>query len=103
MYEIKLSDGTTLSNLKLNGNNFITEQEINTETFRGKLSSVTITGDEADAYGLVGTHKNMELLQVKKYGSEFWFILRDTPEEKIKLLTIEGNIDYLAIMTGVTL
>ncbi len=103
MYKVILSDGTAFENLTLNGNNFITKQEISAETFRGKLNGVTITGDDIDAFGLVGTHKKMELVQVRKYGAEYWFVLRDIPADKMRMLAIEGNIDYIAMMTGVNL
>lgn len=49
MYAITLSDGSKLENLTLNGNNFITAQEITEATFRRKLSHVNIECDD-DGY-----------------------------------------------------
>ena len=103
-FTVTLADGTQISGLELNGNNFISKTELTADTFKGKLSKVTITGDsEADEAGLIGEHKNMELVQVKKYGSEYWFILREIPATELERLQNRGDIDYIAMMTGVTL
>ncbi len=105
MYTITLSDGSKLENLSLNGNNFITTQQISEETFRRKLSHVKIECGEDDLLtgGINGEFHNMELVQCKKYGAEYWFILREIPPEKFEMMRLAGNVDYLAIMTGVKL
>lgn len=90
--------------MELNGNNFISKTEVTPATFAGKLSKVTISGDaEADAAGLIGTHEHMELVQVKKYGDEWWFILRKMSAAELERMQNRGDIDYIAMMTGVTL
>ena len=102
-FTVKLADGTQLVGLELNGNNFI-KAEVTPATFAGKLSKVTISGDaEADEAGLIGEHQNMELVQVKKYGAEYWFILRDMSKSELQKLKDRGDIDYIAMMTGVQL
>lgn len=104
MYTITLSDESKLKNLTLNGNNFITAQEITEETFRGKLSRVKIECDDDGMMSdICGEFSNMELVQCRKYGAEYWFILREIPPEKFEMLRLAGNIDYVAMMTGVTL
>ena len=103
-FTITLADGTQISGLELNGNNFISKKELTADTFRGKLSKVTITGDaEADEAGLIGEHEHMELVQVAKYGDEYWFILREIPVAELERLQARGDIDYIAMMTGVEL
>ncbi len=103
-FTVTLADGTQLCGLELNGNNFISKTEVTPATFAGKLSKVTISGDaEADEAGLIGEHQNMELVQVKKYGAEYWFILRDMSASELERLKARGDIDYIAMMTGVTL
>ncbi len=104
MYKITLSDGSKLENLTLNGNNFITSQEITEATFRGKLSRVKIECDDDGIMSDVcGSFSSMELVQCRKYGAEYRFILREIPPEKFEMLRLAGNIDYVAMMTGVTL
>ena len=110
-FKITLADGTQLSNLKLNGNNFVSKAEVTADTFRGKLSSVTIEGDaETDMFGFIGEHVLMELVQIAHYtqavhGCEdgYYFLLRDIPKGEIEALKNRGDIDYIAMMTGVEL
>lgn len=72
-YTIKLSDGTTLDNLGLNGNNFVGQAEVSDATFSGKLKGVEITDDE----GKTEKHDEMELVQVAHYADGYYFILVD--------------------------
>ena len=103
-FTVTLADGTQLGGLELNGNNFITTQGITESTFAGKLSRVIISGDaNADMFGLIGEHHNMELVQIQKHGAENWFILRDIPAGELERMQNRGDIDYIAMMTGVEL
>ena len=110
-FTVELADGTQLTGLELNGNNFVSKKEVTAETFRGKLSKVKITGDaEADDVGLIGEHEHMELVQVAHYtqathglADGYYFVLRDIPAAELEALKNRGDIDYLAMMTGVTL
>ena len=111
MFTVTLSDGTQIGNLELNGNNFVSKTEVTSQTFAGKLGKVIITGDaEADEAGLIGEHHNMELVQVAHYtqkvhGCEdgYYFVLRDIPPSELERLQARGDIDYIAMMTGVAL
>ena len=110
-FTITLADGTQLSGLELNGNNFVSKTEVTEDTFRGKLSNVIIEGDaEADEAGLIGTHENMELVQIAYYTQAvhgcddgYYFVLRDIPVSELEVLKNRGDIDYIAMMTGVEL
>ena len=108
-YTITLSDGTSLSGLKLSGNNFVSKREVNADFFAGKLRNVEIAGPD-DGMGLVGKHEVMELLQVAhyelgKHGVEegYYILLRDVPVEELERKRDRADIDYLAMMAGVTL
>ena len=104
MYKVKLSDGTELKNLELNGNNFISKTEVTPEMFAGKMGHVTITGPEgADAAGLLGEHEHMELIQIAHYDDGWYFVLRDIPTEKLEKLKLRGDIAYIAMMAGIEL
>ena len=111
IFTITLADGTQLSGLELNGNNFVSKTEVTEETFRGKLSKVIIEGDaEADEAGLIGEHHNMELVQIAYYTQAihgcddgYYFVLRDIPASELEVLKNRGDIDYIAMMTGVEL
>ena len=98
-FEITLADGTRLSGLELNGNNFISKTKITESTFSGKLSHVIISGNsEYDDAGLIGEHENMELIKCKQYGQDYYFILRDIPQEKLQQMRIDARLDYIEMM-----
>ena len=108
---VTLADGTQLSGLELNGNNFVSKTEVTADTFKGKLGRVIIEGDaEADEAGLIGEHHNMELVQVTHYtqathglADGWYFALREIPAAELEALRNRGDIDYIAMMTGVEL
>ena len=98
VYSITLADGTILDDLKLNGNNYVSQKEIKEEAFQDNLYSVTISDGEKEEI-----HTNMELVQLMEYEGAYWFILRDIPPETLDRMQLQADIVYLAMMTGVKL
>ena len=104
---ITLADGTQLSGLEMNGNNFISPVEVTEETFRGKLGKVVISGNaETDEAGLIGEHEHMELVQIAHYTQAthgmpdgWYFILREIPAEEREKRQLRADVDF-AIMLG---
>lgn len=96
IYTITLKDGTQIENLRMNGNNFISQEQINPEIFDGNLGEVTINDGENDE-----VHENMELVQVTQMGDEYWFVLRDIPASEIANEKLRSDLDYLTMMTDV--
>lgn len=78
MYTITLSNGTALSGLVLNGNNFIAPNEIADSVFDGNLGTVTISdGEKEDVYA------DMVLLSNIVRDGQSWIVLdRKSEEEK---------------------
>lgn len=113
MYRVTLGDGTVLDGLHLNGNNFVSVIPVSEETFAGKLRNVKIectdlSDEEFGGYGgLVGEHAQMELVQIMRttedLGGEWWFILRDIDPAELERVRLRGDVDYIAMMTGVEL
>ena len=107
-FTVTLADGTQLAELELSGNNFISKNEITEETFRGKLSKVTITGDaDADEAGLIGEHHNMELVQIAHYSQAvhgctdgWYFVLRDIPPEEQEIRQLRADVDFALMLSG---
>lgn len=91
---IVLSDGTTLTNLGLNGNNYISSEPVYAETFDGKLMSITI--DDIP-------YENMELIHILDMGNEWWFAFRELTIDEIRNMKVRSDIDYLAMMSDVDL
>lgn len=97
-YSVCLADGTTFENLKLNGNNFVSTQEIDASVFDGNCSPVKFRVDETE-----DVHENMKLIHVTKYGNETWFALRDLTEDELAKIQLRSDVDYIAMMAEVEL
>lgn len=99
-WKITLSDGTQIKNLKLSGNNFISEKEITEADFKGKLAKVVYEGIE-DGQKIIEEHEHMELVQIVKYEDGYYFILRDLSQDEIDKMKMQADIEYLAMMTDI--
>jgi len=99
VYTVTLADGTEISGLRLNGNNFVSLVEIDANTFDGNTYPVVIEDNEGNAE----EHPYMELVQVTQMDEEWWFVLRDIPESELKDIKVRSDIDYIAFMTDVDL
>lgn len=98
-FKITLADGTVIDDLGLNGNNYISPKKLTEDDFDGNLDHITIE----DPDGNVEELENMELVQVKKYGKEYWFVLRQLSEQELKDLKTQANIEYIAMMADIDL
>ena len=97
-FKITLADGTQLKNLKLSGNNYISKVKITEDDFKGKLSKITIE-NETDKTSEELEH--MELVQILDYGDKgYYFVLRQLSADEIDKLKMQGDIEYLAMMTN---
>lgn len=80
MYTITLSNGTKLTKLELNGNNYIASSIIEDAVFEGNLGTVTVSDGETTT-----THEDMVLIQNMVYDGRSWFILAEkTAEDKAR-------------------
>lgn len=102
IYTITLSDGTVLSNLTLNGNNYVSQTEVTEATFAGKLDTVTITDGEATE-----VLHDAELVQIAHYDfmPGWYFILREIPEaERMQMdmdaLTVDHELRITMLELG---
>lgn len=88
-FTVTLADGTQFSNLVMNGNYYVTSDEITKETFSGKLEKVTI----ADSEGNKEIYENVELIAVLPIDGGYGFALRKLTTEELEheelLKTIE--------------
>lgn len=97
-YTITLTDGTIIENLTLNGNNYISKEQLSEEMFDDNCRTIVISDGEKEE-----VHKNMELVQIVENNNEYWFVLREITEQELAQLQIQSSIEYLAMMTGVEL
>lgn len=98
IYKITLADGTVIENLRLNGNNYISDKALSADTFLGNLGTVTINDGEKDT-----VYENMSLVQLAKYDDEYWFILRTMTKKELQEIKNRSDIDYIAMMTDIEL
>ena len=100
-----MADGTQISGLELNGNNFVSKNPVTKETFAGKLGHVTISGNVEEGAGLVGEHGHMELVRCEQDAGlgGCAFVLREIPAAELEVAQMKANIAYTAMMSGVDL
>ena len=98
-FTITLADGTVLKDLGLNGNNYVSKSKLTEEDFADNLSSVTIAGSD----GSLEEYENLELVQIQKYGKEYWFVLRQLSAQELAALKTQADIEYIAMMADIDL
>ena len=98
VYTITLADGTEITDLGLNGDNFISQNAIDADIFDGNCSPVVISDGETEV-----THENMELVQITRVGNEYWLVLRDLSADELARIKMQSDIEYVAMMAGVEL
>lgn len=98
IYKITLDDGTVISGLRKNGDNFISSAKITESVFEDNLAVVKIDDGEREE-----THSNMDLVQITQVGNEYWFVLRDITAEELVLAKLRADIDYVGMMADVPL
>ena len=94
MYTVKLSDGTKIRNLGLNGDNFVSSTKIEDSVFAGKLSHVEITDSES---GEVQILEDAELILNKQYGDEYWFVIKEKPQSEKDKKEVNDSITDLQV------
>ena len=87
MYSITLSNGTQLSNLELNGNNFISPEVIEDFVFEGNLNNVVISnGDTHEIF------KDMMLVSNRVENGKSWFIICEKTKQEIYFDSLNEQI-----------
>lgn len=101
-WKITLADGTQLENLRLNGNNFISDTKITADIFNGNLSKVVIEGIE-DGKESIQEYEHMELVQIVHYEDGYYFVLRELSQDELDKIKTQADIEYLAMMSDIDL
>lgn len=98
VYTIRLADGTELTNLRMNGSNYISSLAVTEDAFVDNCDPVVISDGENEE-----THDHMALIHITKYGDDYYFALRDRTKEELDQLKIKADIEYLAMMSDIEL
>ena len=98
MYSIKLTDGTLLENLELNGNNYIANTIIEDSVFEGNLEFVEISdGEITEAY------QGMKLMSNIVRDGESWIVLGQKSQDEIEkenLYQLLADLTETVLMGG---
>lgn len=80
MYTITLADGTKITDLELNGTNYVSQTEIDENVFKDNLSTITISDGETET-----VYEDMVFIQqMKMSDGTYYLAFREKfPEEKI--------------------
>lgn len=100
MYTITLKNGTTLKDLDLNGNNYVSKSKVDETIFTSdNLSKVTVNNGERDTI-----YENMKFVQQIKYDDGYYFILAEMTDEDKLLKAMQENSqsidDIVATLLG---
>ena len=98
MYTLKLADGTQIKNLGMNGNNLISKNKVDETLFEDNLSTLTITGEEET----IVLHNAMFTGQ-REFKDGWYFSFTEIPPQKRVNISVNGRLEYIAMMTGVDL
>lgn len=98
-FSITLADGTEIKDLGRNGDNYISYQPISAAIFDGNCSPIVFKeGDKVVDSWLYG-----ELIQIQRYGDEYWLAFREIGEKELAEAKIRADIDYIAMMSEIDL
>lgn len=98
IYKLTLADGTVIDQLRKNGDNYISTEELTEDMFQGNLFEITVESEDKKE-----TYTNVDLVQITKMASEYWFVLRPLSDLEIQMDKVTSNIDFLAMMQDVEL
>lgn len=99
-YEITLTDGTVLSNLLMNGNNYVSQNKITHTVFDNNLSLVTITETNDNTTTEI-TYDELELIHCTDYEDGTYFTLREIPSLTLELRNMKSDIEFLNMMNSI--
>ncbi|MBR1476896.1 MAG: hypothetical protein IJ608_02915 [Lachnospiraceae bacterium] len=94
-----LSDGTRIEGITMNGNNYVSQEEVKESDLAGKLSHVSVEENGAVTQEL----ENAALVQILHYNDGWYIALREMTETEVMLAKLRADTDYIAAMSDVDL
>lgn len=83
-YTIRLADGQELTNLGLNGNNYISKTEVDESIFKDNLATMTVSDGEAET-----TYHNVVLVQQVKYPDGYYLCFRELTKDELEVTSLQ--------------
>lgn len=100
MYTIDLGNGTILTDLTMNGNNFVSQTPIEEDVFEG-MGTVVISNNE-DNFDETIEHAELVALSYQPDGG-YYFVLRKISAEELRQAANDAQILFTAIATDTLL
>lgn len=95
-YTITLADGQKITGLRKNGDNFVSETQVDESIFDGNLSTMTVSDGESEQ-----VLNNVELIQQVEYKDGWYLAFRELTAQELRDMEIDAKIDYIAMMADV--
>lgn len=86
MFKITLADGRTIDNLVLNGNNYISEYEIDDSFFSNIMNEVTIESEDVRI-----VYEKMKLISHIKNDGKSWLVFAEPTLEELQKMQIDSR------------
>lgn len=89
-YKMTFADGTSLENLDVNGNNFLSsDTSLTAQYFTAeKLKKVTVSGDDITEMEF----SDVKLVQCVPFQGKSSFVIEETPKQEVKMNQMESDI-----------
>ncbi len=87
IFTLTLADGTTLENLGLNGNNFVSQTKVDESIFKDNLATLTVFDGETET-----VYHNAELVQQQEWPDGTWYLVfRERTPQEIAMAALLGT------------
>lgn len=103
-YTITLADGTQLTDLRLNGDNYVSQTQIDESIFKDNLDTMTVSGGETET-----VYHDVEFIQQMQWmDGTYYLAFRELSEQEKMLKNMISTIEEvnemkLAIEGGLTI
>lgn len=88
MYKITLENGTVVDGLTLNGNNYVSDEEIDDSILQGILNEVVIENDDERV-----VYEQLRLLSHIKSEGKSWLVFGEPTAEEIRKNQIDSRFN----------
>lgn len=103
MITITLANGKQLTNLHMDGNNYVSTQVLDPSVFTNNLHRIHIEETiriDGETHHRSNQYENMSLDYFAVKDGKTYFVLNPVSPLEMQIAKIRSNIDYLAMMTG---
>lgn len=103
MITITLANGKQLTDLYMDGNNYVSNQILDPSIFTNNLHRIHVEETERidnETHHRVNQYENMSLDYFVVRDEKTYFVLNPVSALEMQIAKMRSNIDYLAMMTG---